>query len=44
MKTFRCQIFYHAILQMSDDEKRRIDRIVVDTIFACRKDESSRLR
>lgn len=30
--------------QMSDDEKRRIDRIIVDTIFACRKDESSRLR
>ena len=29
---------------MSDDEKRRIDRIIVDTIFACRKDESSRLR
>lgn len=30
--------------QMSDDEKRRIDKIIVDTIFACRKDESSRLR
>lgn len=30
--------------QMSDDEKRRIDKIIVDTIFACHKDESSRLR
>ena len=30
--------------QMSDDEKRRIDKIIVVTIFACHKDESSRLR
>lgn len=29
--------------QMSDDEKRRMDGIIHDTILACRKDECSRL-
>lgn len=30
--------------RMSDREKCRMERVIFDTIFACRKDESSRLR